>query len=320
MSSPTPVQSFIGGIGLSLPVHALLLLNGNVFGISGFVHRAVLGGKESICAVLGLILGGAYVGLLEGHGPAPFQLGVGRVALAGFFVGLGSKLSNGCTSGHMICGLSRFSLRSLVATITFFITGVITVQLLPGELPPTSYMDWSLGPYGKALLGSQLAVSALLCSFATRNWSPPKNGPEPRPNSRLLVFLATGFEFALALRFSNLSESERVLSFLDLPFRPSFDPSLAFLAAGALPTSIILYHFFRGSEKPLLGERWSIPQGAPVDVRLIGGAALFGIGWGLAGICPGPGLVNLGRALTNGSGIVPVAIWLAGVAIGGLLA
>ncbi|KAG6918139.1 hypothetical protein DXG01_016328 [Tephrocybe rancida] len=277
MSSPTPAQSFVGGIGLSLPVHALLLLNGNVFGISGFLHRAVLGGKESLCAIFGLILGGAYVGLLEGH-----------------------------------------------ATVTFFVTGVLTVQFLPGELPSSGYMDWSLGPNGKALIVTQVVISALLYSLATStSSSSPKNEPPASSSylaSRFFVFLATGFEFALALRLSNISESMRVLSFLSLPFRPSFDPSLAFLAAGALPTSVVLYHFFRGSEKPLLGEHWSIPSGAPVDGKLIGGAALFGIGWGLAGICPGPGLVNLGRALSSGSGIVPVATWLSSVAIGGLLA
>ncbi|KAG6874240.1 hypothetical protein C0995_003786 [Termitomyces sp. Mi166 len=291
MSSPTPVQSFIGGVGLSLPVHALLLLNGNVFGISGFVHRAVLCGKEPAFTILGLILGGAYIGLLEGHGPSPFQHGIGRVALSGFLVGFGSKLSNGCTSGHMICGLSRLSLRSLVATLTFFVTGVITVQLLPSELPSAGITDWSLGPHGKALLATQVVISALLSSLLTTSRPAAKDASAPQESrsiSRLLVCLATGLEFALALRLSNLSEPTRVLSFLSLPFSPSFDPSLAFLAAGALPTSTILYQFFRGSEKPLLGGRWTIPKGGVFDMKLIGGAALFGVGWGLAGICRKP--------------------------------
>ncbi|KNZ78405.1 UPF0394 membrane protein [Termitomyces sp. J132] len=304
MSSPTPIQSFIGGIGLSLPVHALLLLNGDVFGISGFVHRTVLGRKEPAFAVLGLILGGAYIGLIEGHGPSPFQHSFGRVALSGLLVGLGSKLSNGCTSGHMICGLSRFSLRSLVATLTFFATGVITSQLLPSELPSADIMDWSLGPNGRVLLATQVVVSALLGSLVTTSRLSANDASalqKPHPISRLLVYLATGFEFALALR-------------------SSFDPSLAFLAAGALPTSIILYQFFRGSERPLLGGRWSIPKGGLIDMKLIWGAAVFGAGWGLAGICPGPGLVNLGRAITGGSGVLSVAIWLSGVIIGGLFA
>ncbi|KAF5380863.1 hypothetical protein D9615_004045 [Tricholomella constricta] len=322
MSSPTPLQSFLGGIGLSLPVHALLLLNGNVFGISGFLHRAVRGSKEALLGVTGLILGGAYVGLVEGGDPQPFNVGIGRVALAGFLVGLGTKLSNGCTSGHMICGMSRFSLRSIVATVTFFITGVLTVQFLPTQLPRTGSMDWSLGANPKVLLSTQAVISALLYYWVSKRrvcLTKESDAPKPLSNARLLASLATGFGFALALRLSNLSESARVLSFLSLPFSPSFDPSLAFLAAGTLPISITLYHFFRGPEKSLLGGAWSIPKGGPIDLKLISGAAIFGIGWGLAGICPGPGLVNLGRALSSGSGVVPVAAWLSAVAVGGLL-
>lgn len=90
----TPVQSFLGGIGLSLPVHALLLLNGNVFGISGFLHHAMQGGTEAMVAVSGLVLGGTFIGLLEGIGPKSSEFDLGRVTLAGFLVGLGSKVSN----------------------------------------------------------------------------------------------------------------------------------------------------------------------------------------------------------------------------------
>lgn len=94
MSSPTPLQSFLGGLGLTLPVHALMLLNGNVFGISGFLHRAVRGGKEAIVAVTGLVLGGVFIGVLEGSGPKPFTLGLSQVLLSGFLVGLGSKVGD----------------------------------------------------------------------------------------------------------------------------------------------------------------------------------------------------------------------------------
>jgi hypothetical protein len=93
MSSPTPLQSFLGGLGLTLPVHSLLLLNGNAFGISGFLHRAVRGGKEAMVAVASLVLGGVVVGTLEGAGPKPLTLRLSQVLLSGFLVGLGSKVS-----------------------------------------------------------------------------------------------------------------------------------------------------------------------------------------------------------------------------------
>lgn len=92
MSTPRPLQSFLGGVGLSLPVHALLLLNGSVFGISGFLHRAVRGSKEAIASAAGLLLGGMFVGLTERAGPQPFPLPFPHVILSGLLVGVGTKV------------------------------------------------------------------------------------------------------------------------------------------------------------------------------------------------------------------------------------
>lgn len=91
---PTYLQSFVGGVGLALPVHTLLVLNGNVFGISGFLHRAVRGQVEGAVSVLGLVLGGALVGLLEGAGRAPrmFDVAGPTVMISGLLVGLGTKV------------------------------------------------------------------------------------------------------------------------------------------------------------------------------------------------------------------------------------
>jgi hypothetical protein len=92
MSSPTPTQSFLGGVGLALPVHALLLLNGSVFGVSGFVHCGVKGQKEALASLSGFVLGGVVVGLLEGCGPRHFQPGLPQTLISGFLVGFGSKV------------------------------------------------------------------------------------------------------------------------------------------------------------------------------------------------------------------------------------
>jgi hypothetical protein len=76
-----------------MPVYTLLLLNGNVFGISGFLHRAVRGGKEAITAVAGLVSGGVLVGFIEGGGVNAFTVSFPQVLLSGFLVGLGSKVT-----------------------------------------------------------------------------------------------------------------------------------------------------------------------------------------------------------------------------------
>jgi hypothetical protein len=87
------------------------------------------------------------------------------------------------------------------------------------------------------------------------------------------------------LRVSNLTEASRVLGFLVLPFHRAFDPSLAFLALSGLPVGIALYNYARGDERPRFGGKWSIPKGGEIDSKLLIGSSIFGVGWGLAGIC-----------------------------------
>ncbi|PPQ63049.1 hypothetical protein CVT24_005903 [Panaeolus cyanescens] len=330
MSHPTPIQSLVGGLTFPVITHQLLLLNGNVFGISGFVHRAVKGNREGIAGVAGLIFGGILVAKLEGAGPSSLSLGVPQILLSGFLVGLGTKLANGCTSGHMICGLSRLSIRSLAATAVFFTTGVITTHLLHGDLPPASSIDWSFPQSSKALLSLQsipFSLSVLLYflnNTEQRNETESTEKPvQKRPKNllRLLTYFATGMQFALALRLSKLSESSRVSAFLLLPFSRAFDPSLAFAAGIAIPIGMLLYRYGCGDYCPRLGGAWSVPKGGVVDKKLLLGSLIFGLGWGAAGICPGPGLLNFGRALgSGGQNIVPYGAWLGSMILGGLAA
>lgn len=84
--------SFVGGLGLAFPTHALLLLNGSTLGISGFMHRAVRGGKEEFLALTGLVLGGMAVGKLENAGPELFTSEPFPLILSGLLVGIGSKV------------------------------------------------------------------------------------------------------------------------------------------------------------------------------------------------------------------------------------
>ncbi|TFY65803.1 hypothetical protein EVG20_g5286 [Dentipellis fragilis] len=313
--SATSLQSFLGGLGLTFPVHALLTLNGSIFGISGFMHRAVMGRKEDAASVLGLVLGGLLIGKIDGLAPVVLDSSPLRMIASGLLVGLGTKLSNGCTSGHMLCGLSRFSLRSAVAVATFFTTGVITAHALhSGSLAPvTDYLNTQLESSSGYLLAFSALSSLAAVAISQRNPSPDTPVPtkNTNPTRRVLTSLLTAVSFALSLRLSNLTEPTRVLSFLMLPPNPAFDPSLAFLAVGAIPLLSLLYRKY--------GKPYTPTMKKDVDGRLVVGAALFGVGWGIQGICPGPGLVNFGRALTAGVGIQPLAIWLSSIIIGGLV-
>lgn len=91
------LQSLVGGFTVPIATHSLLLLNGDVLGISGFVHHAVNGHVKDVVSLSGLILGGVAAARLESKGPSPLSIPLRQILLAGFLVGLGSKV---CISEH----------------------------------------------------------------------------------------------------------------------------------------------------------------------------------------------------------------------------
>jgi uncharacterized membrane protein YedE/YeeE len=134
MHNFTPIASLIGGMLIGLSASMLMLLNGRIAGISGIVAGALRPEREEwgwrICFIAGLVGAGAIARIIS---PASLAIGISRplwiLLLAGFLVGLGTRLGSGCTSGHGVCGLSRGSMRSLAATLTFMAAGVLTVYL-----------------------------------------------------------------------------------------------------------------------------------------------------------------------------------------------
>lgn len=132
MENFTPIASTIGGVLIGLSAAIMLFANGRITGISG-IFGGVLQPREGefswrAAFVVGLLAGG---GVMFAISPELFAVTVDRsiavVAVAGVLVGFGTRLGNGCTSGHGVCGLSRFSARSLVATLSFMAAGAITV-------------------------------------------------------------------------------------------------------------------------------------------------------------------------------------------------
>jgi uncharacterized membrane protein YedE/YeeE len=132
----TPVSGFIGGLLIGLSVVLLLWLNGRIGGISGIVGNLVLLRRAGelgwrLAFVVGLLLGGGLYALFAG-GPVEVSMQASGLALivAGLLVGFGSRLGSGCTSGHGVCGIARFSGRSIVATVVFFSVAAATVFVL----------------------------------------------------------------------------------------------------------------------------------------------------------------------------------------------
>ena len=121
----------------------------------------------------------------------------------------------------------------------------------------------------------------------------------------------TGLLFGLGLIVSGMVQPAKVLGFLDLA--GAWDPSLALVMAGAIAVGLPAFTLARRRRETFLGLQMQLPQSRVIDRRLVGGSLLFGIGWGLAGLCPGPALVVAGLGEVKALGFV--AAMLAGMAL-----
>jgi uncharacterized membrane protein YedE/YeeE len=129
-----PWSALAGGVIIGVAAGAFVLLNGRVAGVSGVLGGLLRPVKRDvawrIAFVLGLIGAPAAYALVGGHPQVQIDAGYGAVAVAGLLVGVGTRYGSGCTSGHGVCGLSRLSPRSLVATLAFMGAGFATVFAL----------------------------------------------------------------------------------------------------------------------------------------------------------------------------------------------
>lgn len=132
---------------------------------------------------------------------------------------------------------------------------------------------------------------------------------------RAAIFLLSGTLFGAGLAVSGMADPARVRGFLDL--FGAWDPTLAFVMAGALIPMAIAWGLQRGMAKPVAAPAFDLPGTTVIDGRLIGGAALFGAGWGIAGLCPGPAIAGL--AIAPAQAALAVAAMLAGMALHMLL-
>ncbi|MDN5926219.1 MAG: YeeE/YedE family protein [Hyphomicrobiales bacterium] len=127
-----------------------------------------------------------------------------------------------------------------------------------------------------------------------------------------LVNLALGLLFGVGLIVSGMSDPAKVLNFLDL--FGTWDPSLALVMGGAVLTAFIGYRIVLKRARPIAGGGFHSPTKNNIDARVLAGPAIFGIGWGLSGFCPGPALTAIGLGATGTLAFVPamiVGMWAA---------
>ena len=130
----TPQSALLGGIIIGFAVIIFFIGNGRLAGVSGIVNATLVSKKDrtdNFLFIVGLVLGPIFYALFTKI-DIPFLItsSLPIIITAGFLVGIGTKIGRGCTSGHGICGISLLSIRSIIATIIFMITAIITVKLI----------------------------------------------------------------------------------------------------------------------------------------------------------------------------------------------
>lgn len=135
MENFTPITALLGGLLIGGAATLTLWANGRIAGISGILSGVIVPNSSDrvwrVLFVLGMLAGAIAYPLLRGE-PTALELQVGPVGaiIAGLLVGFGTRLGSGCTSGHGICGLARFSRRSFTATLLFMVTAIVTVFII----------------------------------------------------------------------------------------------------------------------------------------------------------------------------------------------
>lgn len=332
---PHYLLPLLGGLTLGVLVVGQLIISGKVVGISGAVRGLVEGERTPwrVLFVGGLIAGGMMLRFFlypGAFGPDPIYttagesaalVGMWRLGAAGVLVGAGTSLGNGCTSGHGICGNARLSLRSFISTCTFMLFGAMAAAALNTtrfEGLPVGFIVPPVPEQGLVDLATRVlgAATAFIVTMAsvTHVWA-DQGKAKVLALAQDVTDFGVGLFFALGLGVSGMTQPSKVAGFLGI-LAGTFDASLMFVMGGALLLALPGYQYVLRSGRvnhPMACSAFSLPTSKEINLQLVGGSAIFGLGWGVAGLCPGPGLVGL--ASFSASNMTFVGSMLMGMAI-----
>ncbi|KAF7715752.1 Uncharacterized protein PECH_006197 [Penicillium ucsense] len=307
----TPIHTSLGALLLFQGSSGLLVHNGAVFGISSLLSGSVVNpSQENAPIIAGLISSVIPISLLAPslipeYPAAPSGLASAAATLGvGLLLGWGTKNGCGCTSGHMLCGLSRLSPRSFISTALFFTTALITASVVGGgsRIPACGDLPCYTAVYPSsaetAFMAGSLILSTILNFIVV-----PKTLQRKEEHRTLFAYLA-GLEFGLGLWISGMADSAKVLRFFAIATDVSrWDPSLALIILFGIGPSLVTFLAKQPGQKsdkdhepsqPTLAEKWRLPTKtmADIDWRFVAGSIAFGVAWGLQGVCPGPALLR----------------------------
>lgn len=298
-TSTDAIRAAVGAVLIALSTCIHLYFNGKLTGMSGMLFRNLFMEFDNNTwgMMLGVMLAGSLHFLIGTETswytfpPAESSvsgLGWPGFVIGGFLVGLGTKMANGCTSGHGICGMPRWSLRSWLAVPTFLSFAIGTANILYyAKLMDMNYRDPELSQdarkvYNYILFGLILIGIAALFTKAENRQS----------KATYFVSVLVGGMFGAGLIISQMSEREMIRGFL--VWNSEWQYPLLIVFAGAVGFNVCAFYFLLKKE-PYLVEKHEIPANKDIDWKLLLGSALFGIGWGTCNFCPGPLLVTFPR-------------------------
>ena len=301
----TILNSIIGGGIMSLASSLHLYLNGKITGISGSLFRSITltDFSYNFSFITGMLFLSSFIKIvidpmsppetvdspvfMESTSKFVGDLSIIGFIIAGFLVGFGAKMGNGCTSGHGVCGLPRLSKRSIVAICLFMIFGVLTATIryyIP-FLRPSSY---AFNVWESYFIYIGMLILSIL-GFGANLWNVYKSGIKDKVRDILISF-GVGCLFSYGLFESGMIQRHVVLEFLTLG--KVWNYQLAFVLGTAVGINLFTFNFIlKKIPRPRYKENYDLPTKTEVDNKLCVGAAIFGIGWGLAGICPGPAVL-----------------------------
>ena len=330
----TPVTAAIGGIMLGLSSSALLHQTGRWSGASSIYRRATtepLGSWRQtwVAGCMGAIVVARILNVdfltqyLGANADNADNASLTEVILGAVLIGFGTRVGCGCTSGHGVMGIPRMSMRSIIATGSFMTTGVLAATFLR----PMLFADQNFPGEGasvtlpgnvRGVINIALVAAAAACLVIDLK----------RHARAAITTFGCGLAFGLGLLISGMVEAEKIRGFLDV--RPlfdseaagSWDPSMIVVMASAVATNFLTFNFWLlpkgtqhhdGQEAAIEGHKFCLPTKTKLTTALVVGSAIFGVGWGLSGICVGPAIANAAKG-----GITSI-IALAGISAGSYL-
>jgi uncharacterized membrane protein YedE/YeeE len=299
------INSIIGGALMSLASTLHLYLNGKITGVSGAIFRCISLSNFSynFAFITGMIFTSSFIKNLFDpmttpkssgspiimENPSKFisDLSILGFIIAGFLVGFGAKMANGCTSGHGICGLPRKSKRSFVAISLFMIFGILTATIryhIPFLTPSSTKHEIWESPTINFLI---LIFSLGSLGFNLLNSC--RSGEKGKFRD-ILVSFGVGCLFCYGLIKSGMLKRHVVIGFLTLS--KVWNYQLSLVLGSAVGINYFTFNFIlKNMSRPKFKSSFDLPTNTKVDKKLCLGSAIFGIGWGLGGICPGPAVI-----------------------------